>query len=295
MISTAVRTEPTAACPAGETAPDRDALVRTNLALVHHLVREVLARVPGHVHRDELISAGMFALTTSAQAYDPTLGVSFASYARLRIRGALIDELRSMDWASRSVRSKAREIDAARTRLTNDLRTAPSTDEVARSLGMTRSEVDDIDHAASRADIVSLHTVSPESGADVIVCTSAGPETLLLRREQFGQVRDAVSELPERLRFVVEQYFFGQRKMADIAAELGVTESRVSQLRSQALLALRAAMKAADQLDPAADRPEGGPTDARRVALAARTTLARRLAATTVLAEPRRYAFASGA
>jgi RNA polymerase sigma factor for flagellar operon FliA len=274
----------------GHRASHVEDLVRQHLPLVGHLVREVKNRIPAHVHRDELVSAAMFALATSARGFDPTLGVPFARFASIRIRGALTDELRSMDWASRAVRGKAREVDATRHDLIQNLGRTPSDGETARTMGISTTELAAIESDVYRAATVSLHAISPDSGAEVLPAHTEGPETLLLRREQLGYLRDAVAELPERLNIVVEQYFFQQRKMTDIATDLGVTESRVSQLRSEALALLREGMRAADDTALPLTAAGTGRNAARRMygaAVATRSTLAGRLAATTLLGERR--------
>lgn len=216
-----------------------EVLVRENLALVGHIVRETMTRLPAHVGRDDLTSAGMTALVLSAQGYDESRGVPFARFAAIRIRGALVDELRSMDWASRSVRGRAREVEAARNQLTVTLGRSPRPHEVAETLGVSVSELGSIDADVHRASVLSLQGFAPETGASMVPDSQRGPEQLVIDREQLGYLHDAISELPERLRFVVRSYFFEQRQMADIAAELGVTESRISQLRAEALKLLR--------------------------------------------------------
>lgn len=264
------------------------ALVQANLALVGHLVREVHHRVPAHVSRDDLTSAGLYALTLSAKSFDPTLGVPFARFAAIRIRGALTDELRTMDWASRGVRGKARELNTVRTDLTQSIGREPSRPELADAMGMSMTELSSLESDVHRAGLVSLQALPVEDGAGAVPSHDENPDELLIRREQIGFLRDAVTELPAKLRLVVEAYFFGQRRMADIAAELGVTESRVSQLRSEALVLLRAAMS--DTQDrPADPAPGRGRAAAARqsyvAAVSARSTLSGRLSATTLLGE----------
>lgn len=264
------------------------ALVHANLALVGHLVREVHNRVPAHVNRDDLTSAGLYALTLSAKSYDPTLGVPFARFAAIRIRGALTDELRTMDWASRGVRGKARELNTVRTDLTHSIGREPSRPELADAMGMSMAELSTLESDVHRAGLVSLQALPVEDGAAMVPSGDENPDDLLIRREQIGFLRDAVCELPGKLRFVVEAYFFGQRRMADIAAELGVTESRVSQLRSEALVLLRAAMNQCEdgRTDPAPRRGRAAAArQAYTAAVAARSNLSGRLAATTVLGE----------
>jgi RNA polymerase sigma factor for flagellar operon FliA len=230
-------------------ATDVDELVKTHLPLVGHLVRDVIARVPAHVHRDDLVSAGMYALTLAAQSFDPTRGVPFASFASLRIRGALTDELRGMDWASRAVRSRARDVEVAREDLTAALGRTPTRAELAETLDLTVHDIDVVDRDVNRAGLLSMEALTPQRRAELPVADD-GPESIVLQREQIGQLRDAIEVLPDRLRMVVEQYYFAQRRMAEIAAELGVTESRVSQLRSEALRLLRSHLQATSTKTP---------------------------------------------
>lgn len=284
---------------ATERRTDLDELVRTHLPLVGHLVREMLARVPAQVRRDDLTSAALAALAGCARSFDPSNGAPFAAYASLRIRGALTDELRSMDWASRGVRAKAREIETVRATLTHTLGRTPSSTEVAQSMSVSLKELSAVASDVHRASVTSLSALPVEDSESMLPSNEDGPEALLLRREQLGYLRDAVAELPERLRTVVEQSFFGQRRMIDIAIELGVTESRVSQMRSEALALLRHAMAAADGndsegRDSAGDHATAGTARGTRrqeaamrfaTSVAARSSMAERLSATTLLAD----------
>lgn len=271
--------------------PTPDELIRANLPLVRHLVNELVQRIPSHVNRDDLVSAGMVALVTSARSFDASRGVPFARFAAIRIRGALTDELRTMDWASRAVRSRAREAESVRIALANRLGRSADRREVAAEMGVRVDELDAIDADVHRAALLSLQSLTPDETADRLPSATDGPERLLMRREQLGVLRDAIAELPERLRTVVEEYFFGQRKMADIADDLGVTESRVSQMRSEALALLRAGMRAAsdDEQAPAPklSRGQSAARAAYCAAVAGRSTLAERLRLTTSLAEVR--------
>lgn len=233
-----------------ETAPlspaDADAacaqvahLVKDNLSLVGYLVSERLRKVPAHVNRDDLVSAGMLALVLSAQAYEEGRGVPFPRFAAIRIRGALIDELRGMDWATRSVRGRAREMDTVRAQLTATAGRSPAPAEVAMAMGISAAELDAVQSDLVRANLLSLQGFSTEILAGLKSEVADGPESLLLKREQLGYLHDAVTALPDRLRFVICAYFFEQRQMSDIAADLGVTESRVSQLCTEATALLR--------------------------------------------------------
>lgn len=230
-------------------SPSQDDLVTAHIPLVGHLVRETLARVPGHVDRDDLTSAGLTALVLAAQAYEAERGVPFARYASTRVRGALLDELRSVDWATRGVRRRARDLDETRTRLTGSLGRVPEDAEVASALGLPLEEV-----LANREDLARAQVLSLEAGdehgsyAESLPSAALGPDRALEHRELLAYLVEAIAELPERLRRVVEGYFLAEQPMAELAAELGVTESRVSQLRAEAMVLLRDGINS--QLDP---------------------------------------------
>ncbi|HWS35355.1 MAG TPA: sigma-70 family RNA polymerase sigma factor [Actinoplanes sp.] len=260
-------------------------IVRANMPLVGHLVREMLARVPSHVNRDDLLSAGYAALVAAARGFDPERGVPFPRFAAARVRGALLDELRGLDWASRSVRQRARRTDSAREELMATLGRTPTVQELADKLGCTVGDIEHGEDDVHRATVFSLQGFATATADDIVTEPGAGPEEMLLRRERFGYLRHAVESLPERLRVVVRGYFFDERPMAQIAAELGVSESRVSQLRAEALVLLRDGMNT--HLDPAmaADHPVKEGCVARRRAayyeqIATRGTLQTRLAMT---------------
>jgi RNA polymerase sigma factor for flagellar operon FliA len=279
------------ATPASDDRRQVEELIRSHLPLVNHLVRDVLGRVPSHVRRDELVSAGMLALVTSAKGFDSSRGVVFARFAAIRIRGALTDELRSMDWASRTVRGKARELDNVVGQLASTDGRVPTQREIAAAMGLSVTEVDAISADVRRASMLSLQVLQ-EGGVDLDGDPGDNPESILLRREQIGHLRDAIAELPDRLRLVIEGYFYNQRTMVDIAQELGVTESRVSQLRSEALGLMRGAMHPSGDGDAGASAAGSGTGQGREAvrqaycaAVATRSTLASRLAATSVLGQ----------
>jgi RNA polymerase sigma factor for flagellar operon FliA len=230
------------------TARQLDDLVRSHLPLVGHLVREMLTRLPAHVSREDLVSAGMAALATAAKNYDPTRGTPFGSFATARIRGALLDELRGLDWASRSVRSRARRIETAHQQLTATLGRTPTPTELAETLGIAVDELKAVDDDVQRAVVLSLQGFAAGTAEDLVPDRTAGPEDLILHRERIGYLHHAINALPDRLRTVVTAYFFHERPMTDIADELGVTESRVSQLRAEALVLLRDGLNT--HLDP---------------------------------------------
>lgn len=209
-------------------------------------------RVPRHVSWDDLVSAGMLGLTEAARAYDAGRGVPFACFALTRIRGALLDELRALDWASRSVRARARAVDAATEVLAAQLRRQPTVAEIAERLEITPAEVAHVAGDLQRAAIVHYDAPSsdgPDFSEVALPAVDLEPDEIVLEQERRGELWEAVSALPARLRHVVVGSFVGERRLRDIAQDLGVTESRVSQMRTEALTLLRKGMAASAELD----------------------------------------------
>lgn len=233
---------------------DRDALARGAMPLVSHCVAGISSRLPRHVRHDELASAGLLGLTQAASTWDPGRGVTFEHYARRRIQGALLDELRSRDWASRSARRDGRSLRVMTEELTARLGRSPEDHEVAAKLGVTVADIVRIREDLDRSAVVHLDGLPPERADVPAPGVAADPANQVLSQEMHGYLRDAVVTLPERLRKVVVEYFFEERPMQDIAADLGVTVSRVSQLRAQALKLMREGIQAqfeGDETEPA--------------------------------------------
>lgn len=279
-----ITADTTTAVPA-LSAAEQEELIRSHMPLVGHLVRDMLSRIPNHIHRDDLTSAGLHALVTAARGWDPTRGIPFHRFASTRIRGAILDELRSLDWATRSVRSKARATDTTRQNLMTTLGRTPTPEELAQALGTTTTDLNQTDNDVQRATVLSLQGFTTSSADDLVTEAAPGPEDMLIRREQIGYLHHAIESLPERLQLVITEYFLKERPMADIAADLGVTESRVSQLRAEALSLLKDGLNTHldPHLAPVPENPEG--ITARRRAsyyasIAGNTNLQSRLALT---------------
>jgi RNA polymerase sigma factor for flagellar operon FliA len=230
-------------------AATEDALVREHLPLVGYVVSEIAHRIPSHVSRSDLVSAGMLGLAQAARSFDPERGIAFDRFASTRIRGALLDELRGRDWASRSVRARARAMAQAGEDLTAKLGRAPSNDEIADVLQVEPEVVHKLVEDVHRATVLNYESLVLEGDAESFLAGDVeSPEEAIVGRERRAFLTDAVSSLPERLRRVVIGYFFEERSMQDLADELGVSESRVSQLRAEALLLLKDGINS--QLDP---------------------------------------------
>lgn len=232
-----------------ERAAAEDQLVRSHLPLVNYMVAEIANRVPRHVCRDDLVSAAMAGLAQAARSYDPDRGISFQRFASARIRGALLDELRSRDWASRSVRSKARDVAQVTDHLTAKLGRQPSQAEVAQAMGTSQDELEAINTDVYRALVLNFEALPVDGKAEeVLLAGQSGPDEDILDNERRAYLVAAVDQLPERLRRVVIGYFFEELPMQVLAEELGVTDSRISQMRAEALLLLKDAMNS--QLEP---------------------------------------------
>ena len=226
-------------------------LVREHLPLVHYVVSDMAGRIPRHVSRDDLESAAMAGLAQAARSFDPDRGIAFERYAATRIRGALLDELRGRDWASRSVRSKARKLSAASEDLTNQLGRTPTIEELADHLGVEKRNIESVNDDVHRAVVLNFDSVFAEGDAEHIMPADAlSPDVVILERERRSYLMDAVLALPERLQRVVTGYFFEERPMHELADELGVSESRISQMRAEALGLLRDGINS--QLEPEA-------------------------------------------
>lgn len=255
-----------------------NALVESHLALVGYSVNEVLARVPSHVCRGDLMSAGAMALVRAARSFDDTKGVPFARYASVRIRGALVDELRSMDWVSRGVRRRARAASEAADALTSRLGRTPTKEEIARAMGVSVDEVHSA-QADAHTRVLSMDACEGAVGA-AIVDSSIGPLDALVSAERIEYLRAGIACLPDKLAYVVEQLFFHDRPVVELAEEMGLTRSRISQLRSEALGLLKEGLQSNLDADAVPDvDPKQGVVERRRqaysAAIAARTAQAR--------------------
>jgi RNA polymerase sigma factor for flagellar operon FliA len=237
--------------------PTPDDLVRQHMPLVHHVVADMIACVPRHIPRDELTSAAVQA----ARAYDPRRGVTFDRYARRRMQGALLDDLRSRDWASRGVRAQARKVRSVTDELTVSLGRLPSAVEAGAVAGLSANEMSRLNDDVHRATVLNYDSVFRDSeDCEALSASESDPGEVILCRERRAYLRDAVAALPERMRVVVVGCFFEERPMLDLARELGVTESRVSQMKAEALNLLREGLDATLHTEV---QPSGLPTSRR--------------------------------
>ena len=226
----------------------RDRLILTYAPLVKFVAGRVGASLPSHVDEQDLVSYGLLGLIGAIERFDPDREIKFETFAMARIRGAIIDELRSLDWVPRSVRTRARQIERAITGLEKELMRAPTDIEIAKKLGVTSEELEENLHEISRSSIAALDELwSPSGGGDQISLIDTiedefgpDPEVSLEQTEIREALAEAISGLPEREKLVVTLYYYEELTLREIGDVLGVTESRVSQLHTKAILRLKA-------------------------------------------------------
>ncbi len=254
---------------------DRRALAERHLHLVAQVVNRVAADFPGHVDREELRGAGAAGLVDAAHRYDPSTGVPFERYASIRIRGAVLDATRTRDWATRRTRRDLRTIERAASTLQDRLARTPGDTEIADEAGMDVDTVRRRREAALTCSLLALdRSVRDTDGGTVTLADriveldeSWLPEAAIEHRELLGTLHAAIAHLPEHPRRVLMEHHFEGRLLRDIAADLAVTEARVSQLRYEALHALRAYF--GTTFEGVAEVPHDAPGKRRRAAFVA--------------------------
>jgi len=242
---------------------DRDEKARERLVLAYApLVKYVAGRMssglPSHVEESDLISYGLLGLISAIERFEPEREIKFETFAITRIKGSIIDELRSLDWVPRSVRTKAREIERMNAKLEHKLHRAPTDKEMAEGLEVTVEEFQESLVRISNSSVVALDelwTVSDSSGDQVSLLDTiqdpqaADPATEMDTTEMKDRLADAIARLPEREKLVVALYYYENLTLREIGEVLGVTESRVSQLHTKAVLRLKSRL----QGDPLAE------------------------------------------
>ena len=226
----------------------RDRLILTYAPLVKFVAGRVGASLPAHVDEQDLVSYGLLGLISAIERYDPDREIKFETFAMARIRGAIIDELRSLDWVPRSVRTRAKQIERAIAVLERELMRAPTDTEIAQKLGVSGDELEESLREISRTSVDPLDELwSPSGGGDSVALIDTiedgnghSPEFSLEQTEIREVLAEAISGLPEREKLVVTLYYFEELTLREVGEVLGVTESRVSQLHTKAILRLKA-------------------------------------------------------
>lgn len=230
---------------------DRDALIRQHVPLVRRIALHMIAKLPPNVQLDDLIQVGMIGLAEALSRFESEQGVQFDTFASQRIRGAMLDELREGDWMSRSSRKSQKEIEQALNRLEQRLGRTPLESEIAAELGMKLDDYQSLLGKVRGTQLVYLEDIGggDADGSDDYLerhVADAGADPFALLRDQRLRLAlvDAIKNLPEREQYVMGMYYEHDMNLKEIAAVLGVTESRVCQLHSQAIARLRTKMRA---------------------------------------------------
>ena len=212
--------------------------------------------LPTHVEEADLISYGLLGLISAVERFDPAREIKFETFAITRIKGSIIDELRSLDWVPRSVRARAREIEKANAQLEHKLQRAPTDQEMAAALETTVDEFQASLTRISNSSVIALDelwTLSDASGDQVSLLdtlqdpNAADPAQAMDATEMKDRLADAIARLPEREKLVVALYYYENLTLREIGEVLGVTESRVSQLHTKAVLRLKSALQSEDE------------------------------------------------
>ena len=246
----------------GRTPALRDRLVLHYAPMVKYVAGRVGTGLPAHVDAADLVQAGIFGLLDAIDRFEPERGWKFETFAMQRVRGAILDDLRAQDWVPRSVRSKARAVQGALGRLEASLHRSPTDAEVAAEAGLTLPELHSMYKEMSMTSVIALDDLVGGDGglsaADVLADEHApDPEAVLESAETRRLLAEAIAGLPERDRTVVSLYYFENLTLAEIGSVLGVTESRICQLHTRAVLRLRTriAEVTGDRVPDASSRP----------------------------------------
>jgi RNA polymerase sigma factor for flagellar operon FliA len=227
---------------------DVNAMLQQYSPLVRRLAHQMIAKLPANVELDDLIQVGMIGLTDALSRFDVAQGVQFETFATQRIRGAMLDELRGSDYLSRGTRKQQRSIEAAVHRLEQKLGRAPQESEIAQEMGITLAEYQELLGKVRGTQLVYLEDMSGDDGdADYldrhVADESENPLAQLQDRRMRNALVEAIKTLPEREQYVMSMYYEHDMNLKEIAAVLGVTESRVCQLHSQTIARLRVKLR----------------------------------------------------
>jgi RNA polymerase sigma factor for flagellar operon FliA len=230
----------------------RDRLILTYAPLVKYVAGRMSSGLPSHVEEADLISYGLLGLISAIERFEPEREIKFETFAITRIKGSIIDELRSLDWVPRSVRTKARQIEKANVKLEHELHRAPTDQEMAEALGISIEEFQESLVRIAGSSVVALDelwTVSDASGDQVSLLETiqdsqaVDPAIEVDATEMRDRLSDAIARMPEREKLVVALYYYENLTLREIGEVLGVTESRVSQLHTKAVLRLRSRLQ----------------------------------------------------
>jgi RNA polymerase sigma factor FliA len=234
------------------TEENREEVIVKYSPMIKYVANRIAMRLPPHIEVDDLISVGVLGLMDAISKYDSSRGAKFKTYAEFRVRGAILDELRSMDWVPRSIRQKASQVDKVVVALQSKLRRQPEDEEVAKEMGLSLDQFHNTLNETKSIPIFSLEDlgIDKESGEQqsLLDCLAgkadADPQTQIRLIELKEIIAKAIDALPEKERLMVSLYYYEELTMKEIGAVLDITESRVSQIHSKAVYRLRTKLKA---------------------------------------------------
>ena len=230
---------------------NREEIIKRYSPMIKYVANRIAMRLPPHIEVDDLISVGVLGLMDAISKYDPTRGAKFKTYAEFRVRGAILDELRSMDWVPRSVRQKASNVDAVVQKLQGKLNRNPEDEEVAKEMDLSLDKFYDTLNETKSMPVFSLEDlgIAKETGEQqsLLDCLAgkadADPQTQIRLTELKGIIAKSIDTLPEKERLMVSLYYYEELTMKEIGVVLDITESRVSQIHSKAVYHLRTKLK----------------------------------------------------
>ncbi len=227
----------------------REQLIVHHLKLVNYIAGRMAMRVPSSVSEDDLLGWGVLGLMDAIEKFDPNQNIKFATYAAFRVRGAIIDQIRSLDWAPRSLRLRARQIDAAVEQLRAELGREPTTDEIASHLNMETKDVDNVLAGVRDVAMVSMNELYTDENGELVSAAafvadrdSRTPLDDAMRNEAIDRLSEAIGKLPESHQKVLHLYYHEDLTLKEIGAVLEVSESRVCQIHKEATKKLKALM-----------------------------------------------------
>ena len=234
------------------TTENREEVIKRYSPMIKYVANRIAMRLPPHIEVDDLISVGVLGLMDAISKYDSSRGAKFKTYAEFRVRGAILDELRAMDWVPRSIRQKASKVDKVVQGLQAKLSRVPEDEEVAKEMGISLDQFHDTLNETKSIPIFSLEDlgIAKESGEQqsLLDCLAgkadADPQTQIRLIELKEIIAKAIDALPEKERLMVSLYYYEELTMKEIGAVLEITESRVSQIHSKAVYRLRTKLKA---------------------------------------------------
>lgn len=241
----------------------RNEIIMQELPQVQYIASRILERLPQQVELSDLINAGVIGLLEAYRAFDPTKNAQFSTFAKFRIRGAILDGLRALDWGSRGIRRKAREIADATSRLESTLGRSPRSEEVAAALGISLSSLNQVQSDLSSLFVVGQEVASSIEGGNAVDLIESSPSVwdnpfeIYQKTEEKARLAKAVSELAVREQLILSLYYVEELTMKEVAEVVGLAVSRVSQIHSAALIKLRATLEGGNSAKPTDTKTRG--------------------------------------